>query len=133
MVKTEYNSPFRQDRCKNYLSSLRLSKFEKEEIEISAPLEKVHKAIKKLAPHVPQSHLGEAHRIDILRKTVIGYGWAIEPLSSIATHTLHFQQLYGELEYTLPLSKETLLARRRDDIVGLPTVKDDVTGILYQS
>jgi len=132
MIEREYNSVVRKDRCKNYLSTLRLAKFVEEGTEISAALEKTYKVITKLAPQVPRSHQGEAHKVEFLRKAVIGYPWATEPLSRIATHDLTFQMLYGELESALHLEKESQLARIRDK-VSTTRVKEEVPGVLYQS
>lgn len=63
MLEDEYYSAVRQDRCKNYLSSLRLARFVSEGHEVSTALEKTYKVITKLAPQVPQSHRGEAHKV----------------------------------------------------------------------
>ena len=134
MIEKEYNSCVRQDRCKNYLSSLRVTKFVADGLETSAALEKTYKVITKLAPQVPQSHRGEAHKVEFLRGAVVGYDWATEPLSRIATHNLSFQMSYGELESALHLAKEGQLARVRDS-VSVKTAKneDDFSGIMYQS
>ena len=113
-MEMEYNSPVRKDRCKNYLSYLRLAKFVNEGLELSAALEKTYKVIMKLAPQVPLSHRGETHKVEFLRNAAVGYDWATEPLSRIATHNLTFQGLYGELDSALHLDKEGKIARVRD-------------------
>lgn len=133
MLQDEYNSAVRQDRCKNYLSSLRLAKFADEGLELSSALEKTYKVITKLSPQVPQSHRGEAHKVEFLRKAVVGYEWATEPLSRIATHKLTFQNLYSELESALHLAKEGQLARMGDRIGKSHPKNDDVAGVLYES
>ena len=98
MIKDRYNSPVRQDRCNNYLSAMHVARFVKDGVEVSEALGKVYNAITKLGPQVPQSHRGESHRVEFLQTAVIGYDWAVQPLSRIATRRLSFQQLYGELE-----------------------------------
>ena len=115
------------------LVRLRVARFLKDGVEVSEALRKVYKAITKLGPQVPQSHRGEAHRVELLRTAVIGYDWDVEPLSRTATHRLSFQQLYGELESALHLSKESESARLRDQVAGFASVKDEVPGIMYQS
>lgn len=132
MVSAEYNSIVRQDRVKNYLSSLRLSSFVKDGTDTTAALEKTYKTISKLAPQVPRSHHGESYKVEFLRNAVVGNSWATEPLSRIATHSLTFQQLYGELEAALHLHIEARLAVMRDDIThGAATPEDKVPGILF--
>ena len=77
----------------NYLSAMSVSRFVKDVVEVSEALGRVYMAITKLGPQVPQSHRGEAQRVEFLRTAVIGYDWAVEPLSRISTHRLSFQQL----------------------------------------
>ena len=77
--------------------------------------------------------MGKRIKSSFLRKTVIGYDWATEPLSRIATHKLTFQSLYSELESALHLAKEGQLALISDSITGKPVKNDDVAGVLYQS
>eukprot|EP00170_Pyropia_yezoensis_P002751 contig_11549_g2756 len=132
MVGAEYNSIVRQDRFKNYLSSLRLGAFVKDGTDITAAQEKTSKTISKLAPQVPRSHHGESYNVEFLRNAVVGNTWATEPLSRIATHRLTFQQLYGELEAALHLHNEARLASMRDEVAQGPrTPEDKVPGILF--
>eukprot|EP00171_Calliarthron_tuberculosum_P023415 IDg23415t1 len=114
VIENEYNSVVRQNRVKTYLGTLRLSKFVTDGLDELAALEKVYKLITKLSPQVPQSHRGEAHKIEYLRNSTVGFSWATEPLSRIATHGLSFQQLYGELEAALHLEREARVAVIRD-------------------
>eukprot|EP00171_Calliarthron_tuberculosum_P023645 IDg23645t1 len=86
VIENEYNSVVRQNRVKTYLSTLRLSKFVTDGTDELSALEKVYKLITKLSPQVPQSHRGEAHKIEFLRNSTVGFAWATEPLSRIATH-----------------------------------------------
>lgn len=114
MIEMEYNSPVRQTRVKNYLSNLRVSKLVNDGAEVSIALAKVYRQIINLSRQVPASHHGEAHRIEFLRRAVVGYDWSREPLSRVATHSLTFQQLYGELEAAVQLDKESKLANLQD-------------------
>jgi len=41
--------------------------------------------------------------VDFLHHGVLGYEWATEPLSSVATHGLSFQQWHGELAAAVQL------------------------------
>lgn len=118
MINREYNSPVRQTRVKNYLNTLRVSDFVKGGFEISSALAKVNKLITKLSRHVPASHRGDSHKIEFLRNATVGFSWSREPLSRVATHSLTFQMLYGELEAALQLDKEAKLALARDNALG---------------
>ena len=116
LIGREYNSTVRQNRVKNVLSTLRLQDQLDETGDAGEALTKVYKIITKLAPQVPMSHRGGAHKIEFLRNAVIGCEWATEPLSRISTHGLTFQQLYGELEAAHQMSKEARLAILRDNV-----------------
>lgn len=125
----------RQNRVKNFLSTLRLSTYTKDGLDELAALEKVYKVITKLSAQVPISHRGETHRIEFLRNATVGYDWATQPLRRVATHSLTFQKLYGELEFQLHLSREAKLANIRDKITrgsSSNETEGTVPGILYQ-
>ena len=137
MIGEEYNSLVRQNRVKNHLTGLRITKYTDNNLDELEALERVYKTITKLSPQVPASHRSEAHKIEFLRNSVIGQPWATEPLSRIATHELSFQQLYGELEAALHLSREAKLANLRDRVIcttSKPADEDigQVPGILFQ-
>ena len=83
---------------KNFLNSLRMSKYVWEGMDIAVALEKVYKRILKLARQVPLAHRGDAHKVEYFSSAVAGYVWATEPLARVATSGLNLQQLYGELE-----------------------------------
>ncbi len=55
MIDKEYDSPVRQNRVKNHVNGLRLSKFTNQGLGESTAFEKVYKLINKLAPQVSQS------------------------------------------------------------------------------
>lgn len=114
MVTSEYNSPVRQTRVKNYLNTLRVSSFVSKGLAVPEALSQVYKVITKYSRQAPRSHQGEAHKVEFLHNAVIGYEWSHEPLSRVATHDLSFQQLYGELEAALQLYNEARLAIIRD-------------------
>ncbi len=132
MVSAEYNSIVRQNRVKNYLVGYRMSTLISDGVTEAAALEQTYKTITKLAPQVPRSHQGDAHKVEFSRNAVVGSPWATEPLSRIATHGLTFQQLYGELEAALHLHKEARLAVAHASASGhrLPSTQD-VPGILF--
>lgn len=114
ILENEYNSPVRQARVKNHLSSLRITTFVVQGLEVDMALAKVYHLITRMSRRCPQSHRGDAHKLEFLRKAVVGYSWSHEPLSRVATHQLTFQKLYGELEAPLQLEKEGKLAQVRD-------------------
>lgn len=66
---------------------------------MSAAPSDVYQLIMKLSRQRLPSHRGDAHRLEVLRNIVIGYGWSHEPLLQMATHRLSFQQLLGEHPY----------------------------------
>lgn len=93
MINDEYNSIVPQNRVKNYLSVFHMSSLVAEGKSETAALAHTYKMITKLAPQVPRSHQGDAHKVGFLRNAVVGASWATERLSRIATHSLTFQQL----------------------------------------
>lgn len=76
MIEREYNSTIGQNKVKNYLSSLRMSKYVAEGLTFSRALRKVYLEIKRISRQVPPVHRGEAHRIEFLCRPVVGYDWA---------------------------------------------------------
>ncbi len=85
---------------------------------------------------LPQSHRGDAHKIEFFRNATVGCTWETEPLSRIATHGLTVQQLYGELEAAPHLQREAQIAVMRDSATRTTKRSDGaeqkVPGILYQ-
>ena len=104
-IEKEYNWPVRQDRVKNSLNNLRISTFTAEGLDRSAALPKIYLVITKLSRQGPLSHGGDAHKVEFLRKAVVGPSWSHEPLSRVATNSLTFQHLYRELEAALQPQK----------------------------
>eukprot|EP00170_Pyropia_yezoensis_P001506 contig_6593_g1510 len=125
MVSAGYNYNLRQERVKNYLSSLRLSSFVKNETDVTAALEKTYKTIRKLAPQVPRSHHCESYEVEFLGNAIVSSTWATVPLSLIETHRLTFQQQYGELEAVIHLSNEARLDVMRDEVANGPRMPED--------
>ena len=103
LVEKEYNSPVLKARVKNYLNNLRISTLTAEGLDESAALSKIYKVITKLSRQGPVSHRGDAHKVEFLRNAAVESSWSHETLSRVATHSLTFQQLYGELEAALQL------------------------------
>lgn len=83
---------------------------------------------------MPLSHRGDTHIVEFLRRAVVGDPWVTEPLSRISTHSLTFQQLYGELKSALHLYREANLAKRHDTMVKRTSSpkNEDIPGILYK-
>ena len=136
MIEREYNSIVRQKEVKNFLKSLGMRNYVSEGMDIAVALEKVYKLILKVARQVPIAHRGDAHRVEYLSLAVAGYVWTTEPLASVAISGLNFQQLYGELESQLQLSREAETARQKDEIFSRnrnrhPDHQEDVPGILF--
>ena len=93
----------RQTKVKNYVNTLRISKFIAERSELSDALTRVHNIFNNLSRQAPASHRGEAHKIEFLHQAVIGFDWPKDPLTRIATNSLTFEVLYGESENALQL------------------------------
>lgn len=100
LINQEYNSPVRQTRVKNFLNSLRVSNFVQPDMEVSLAVAKVYKSILQLLRQVPASYRGDAQCIDFLTRSVVGFGWSLEPLSRTVTQNFSFSQVYGKLEAT---------------------------------
>lgn len=132
LIENEYNSPVRQARVKNYVKTLRISTFTREDLDEGAALWKIYKVITKLSRQGPSLHRGDARKVEFLRNAVVWSGWSHEPLSRVATHGLSFQQLYGELEAAFQLQKEAKQATLRDAATRTKDLgEDDVPGILF--
>lgn len=84
-------------------------------------------------PQLPRAFCADEHRVEILRKAVVGNDWATEPLSQIAMQGLNSQWFYEELEASLNLSKEAKLAVLHDSMTK-PISKSDneLLGVFYQ-
>eukprot|EP00171_Calliarthron_tuberculosum_P002786 IDg2786t1 len=114
MIDNEYNSIVRQNRVKNHLAGLRLSRYRSEGHDDLASLE-------KSSCETPP--------------------WAVPGLRNLLVASLHtglsFQQLYGELEAALHLAREANLANLRDKASGSSrsvAIEDSqVSGILFQA
>jgi len=63
LIGNEYNSMVRQNRVKNVLSTLRLQQHIGEDGDEGKALANIYRIITKLAPQVPQSHRGNAHKV----------------------------------------------------------------------
>jgi len=132
-VHREYHPVVQQEQMKNDLSNLRVSYLVGKGMTVDLALVEVYKRVSSRSRMVPAAYQGEEHRVAFLRGAVIGYTWAAEPLSRIATHNLSFQQLYAELSSSLSLSRESANAVARDRILsGSGSVADDSADIMFQ-
>ena len=84
-----------------------------------------------MAPLVPRSHQGDANSVDFLHHAVLGYEWATEPLSRVATHDLSFQQLYGELAASLQLHTAAKRAKDRRLSMAVGPVKSELARVMF--
>lgn len=132
MISTEYNSPVRQARIKNYLHGLRLKTFVAKGMELAEALAKIYCTIQQLSTQCPTSHKGDAHKIEFLRAAVIFCEWAKEPLSPVEIHRLTYQALCGELEWALQLQKESKIEQLRDRATNpIPPSDNTIASINY--
>lgn len=73
MYNKEYNSHVRQNRVKNYLSSLHISSLVTKGDELFSAFSMVYPLIKKLSRQIPASHGGDAHKIESHFNAAIEY------------------------------------------------------------
>lgn len=130
MIESEYNPPVRQMQVKNLLSTHRMSALVAAGQTQGAALAATYRLIMKMSPQVPISHRSDHHKVDWLRCAVVGYHWATEPLSRVATLGLTFQQLYGELESSLKPHTEAAEAAVRDGAIRQRAVSTAVPRIM---
>lgn len=93
-----------------------MSKYVLDGMETAAALKKVCKIKTKLARQGPIAHRGDAHNVEVLSSSVAGCDWATEALAGVSTLGLNFQQLHGEVEFQLQLSKEAEISRIKDEM-----------------
>lgn len=132
-VRDEYHSQVRRHQAKNFLTSLRMRAFELKGMTLEEALTETYNAVMKTGKLLPDSHRGEAHRVEFLRRAVVGYEWATQPLSRISTHPLGFQALYGELQSALFLHQEARRAAVQDGMVDVKSPPaDKMPSVLFQ-
>jgi hypothetical protein len=113
-MEQEYNSVARQNRIANYLRTLRVTKFIIADRNSSDALEKIHNKISKLALQGPLYCQTEMHRIEYLCFAVIGMTWAKDPLSRASAGGMDYQELFSQLEASIPQERDEKAARMRD-------------------
>jgi len=95
-----------QGRAESYLQNLRMSDFIKADVSEADALEKVFTIIARVAKVLTREIYGAAHRAHFLRGAVIGYPWAMQPLSRPDVQPVTFQELYEELLASLSLKTD---------------------------
>lgn len=108
LLKNEYNSAVRQTRIKFHLSGLWIERFVKDEVDTAAALAVVPKEMFAMFQQVSEFYWSDPHKIEFLRKSVVGRQWAEDPLSRIATTELSFQQLYAVLEIAVQFESKKM-------------------------
>lgn len=83
----EYNSQVRHTRMDNFLNRLKVRDFVTEKTDDVMDLTRVYKLILKVSRQVPSSHRGDAHRIDFLRRAIMGADWFREPFCLVGTNS----------------------------------------------
>jgi len=131
MVGTEFNSAVQQNEVKTYLSNYDMSALIDGGKTEAGALAHAYKTIVKLAPLLPRSHQGDANCVDFLHHAVLGYEWATEPLSRVATHSLSFQQLYGELAASLQLHTAAKRAKDKRSSMSDGSVKSELASVMF--
>jgi len=103
-----------QGRAENYLQNLPMSDFIKADVSEADALEKVFTIIARVAKVLTREFYGAAHRAHFLRGAVIGYPWAMQPLSRQHVQPVTFQELYEELHASLSFKTDAEAAVARD-------------------
>lgn len=131
-MKTEYNSITRQNRCRQELLKLNLSRvMKKEKLETLQALEFIRDKITNIAEQGPQAYRLEAHRCEYLQNAVLGCPWATNSLATAEKEQWTFQNLYSALDSAWLLHEETEEARHADDGDSKPVTLPK--GIFYES
>lgn len=132
MLEEEYNSDVRQARVKTYLNSLRVTTFIANCMESFVALAQIYNSTIKLSGQVSRQHQGDSHKVEFLRNVVFSMSWSKEPLSTVVTHNLTFQEVYSELEAALQLEKESkiVIFRERAQLRQNVIQRDDNADIL---
>jgi len=100
-IRERFLSPVHQGRAKNFLQLLLMSDFVAKGLSEADALEETYKLVARVSKMVPLAFNGDTHRSNILQSAVIGYSWAMHPLSRMDTHTISLQDVYGELNAAL--------------------------------
>lgn len=115
MMKEEYNSTTRQNRCRAQLQNLRLAHvMRKEKVDTVAALEYIRDTITRLASQGPREYREEAHKREYLQDAVIGNPWATQCLATSKTENWSFQKLYTALDAAFLHHEQSEAARKRD-------------------
>lgn len=115
MMKEEYNSVTRQNRCRAQLQKLRLvNVMRKEKVIIVVALEHICDEITKLSGHGPVECRMEAHKREYLHEAVIENPWATQCLATSKIEGWSFQKLYTALDAAYLHHEQTEAAKKRD-------------------
>lgn len=127
LMREEYNSVTRQNRCRAQLQKLRLADImRKGKIGTVAALEFMRNEITKLAGQGPAEYRLEAHKREYLQEAVIGNSWATQCLATCKIENWSFQKLYTALDAAYLHHEQSEAAKKRDGR------KSDLEGQLSQ-
>jgi hypothetical protein len=100
MMQAEFSSKTRQNRVKKQLDALRVSKLVAKGKPIAEALEFVREEITKKSDQGPPTHRDEAHRVEYMKKAVLGMPWAKETLTRCtnADPAWTLKDLHGHLD-----------------------------------
>lgn len=115
MMRNEFNSLTRQNRCRAQLQRLRLAHvMRKEKLDTVSALEFIRDFIAKLAGQCPREYREEAHKSEYLSDAVMGNQWATQCLATSRIEGWSFQRLYTALDAAFMHHEQCELARKRD-------------------
>ena len=113
LMKTEYNANARQLRALRALENARLAVYlaKKRPMSTAVGLDHLVNLVHKLTPQCPQQFRFEANKISFLRKAVLGFTWAKDPIKNIVTSKFSFNAFVTALHESLQLEEEEAAER----------------------
>ena len=108
IMRRHYNSETRKLQLQSEMDSLDLASFmrKKQISDSSQGLMMIVNHINALAPQLPDCFGNESHKTRYLRKAVMSFDWAQQPIASIASSRYSFLQLISALQESLQLREE---------------------------
>jgi len=116
IMKRHYNSDTRKLQIQSEMDSLELGSFmrKRQYTDHAQALAKMIDHINALAPQLPQGFGDDHHKTRYLRRAVMGFNWAQQPISQMTTARYSFNQFITSLQESLQLQEEMSRARAQD-------------------
>ena len=112
-IREEYNSSTRQMRALNYLQNIHVRDFINNGRSASEALSNVYSLITRMEPLVPPSHRGNEHKLQFLRRAVLGESWASVPIAGLHLAEYKFEGFHARLDAQIQQQREEKRALSR--------------------